>query len=120
MITYLFYSFTVVTCPKLRLPENGYLVKASACSNVIHAACGIRCRIGFYLTGDSIRLCGKDGNWSLKQVTNGEILPENCSGPGKVAFATNCTITCKKGFVLEGPHSRYCGGRSGVWTQRQM
>ncbi|XP_031369830.1 sushi, von Willebrand factor type A, EGF and pentraxin domain-containing protein 1-like isoform X3 [Apis dorsata] len=193
----------VVTCPKLRLPENGYLVKASACSNVIHAACGIRCRIGFYLTGDSIRLCGKDGNWSgnepkclpktcpalrvpahgrircqndedhhlikedtttypidtrcqfkcetgyqlrgskirnclplsqwdglkatckaikcepLKQVTNGEILPENCSGPGKVAFATNCTITCKKGFVLEGPHSRYCGGRSGIWTQRR-
>lgn len=55
----------------------------------------------------------------LKQVTNGEILPENCSGPGKVAFATNCTITCKKGFVLEGPHSRYCGGRSGIWTQRR-
>lgn len=55
----------------------------------------------------------------LKQVTNGQILPENCSGPEKVAFSTNCTITCKKGFVLEGPHSRYCGGRSGVWTQRR-
>lgn len=53
-----------VTCPKLRVPENGYLVKASACSNVVHAACGIRCRIGFHLTGDSIRLCGKDGAWS--------------------------------------------------------
>lgn len=56
--------FPAITCPKLRVPENGYLVKASACSNVVHAACGIRCRIGFHLTGDSIRLCGKDGSWS--------------------------------------------------------
>lgn len=56
--------FSAITCPKLRIPENGYLVKASACSNVMHAACGIRCRIGFHLTGDSIRLCGKNGNWS--------------------------------------------------------
>lgn len=56
--------FPAITCPKLRVPENGYLVKASACSNVVHEACGIRCRIGFHLTGDSIRLCGKDGSWS--------------------------------------------------------
>ncbi|XP_076634348.1 sushi, von Willebrand factor type A, EGF and pentraxin domain-containing protein 1 [Colletes latitarsis] len=193
----------VITCPKLKIPENGYLVKAGACSNVVHAACGIRCKIGFYLTGDSIRLCGKNGNWSgnepkcllktcpalripthgrmrcqneedrhlitenftaypidarcqfrcdngyqlrgskirnclplsqwdglkatckaimcepLKQITNGEILPENCSGPEKVPFATNCTIMCKKGFVLEGPRTRLCGGRSGVWSQRR-
>ncbi|XP_076749113.1 sushi, von Willebrand factor type A, EGF and pentraxin domain-containing protein 1 [Xylocopa sonorina] len=193
----------VISCPKLKVPENGYLVKASACNNVVHAACGIRCRIGFYLTGDSIRLCGKDGNWSgnepkcllktcsalrvpthgrmrcqseeedhsikedstaypidtrcyfrceigyqlrgskirnclplsqwdglkatckaikcepLKRIANGEISPENCSGPGKVPFATNCTITCRKGFVLQGPRSRHCGGRSGVWSQRR-
>ncbi|XP_060818726.1 sushi, von Willebrand factor type A, EGF and pentraxin domain-containing protein 1-like isoform X1 [Bombus pascuorum] len=193
----------VITCPRLRVPENGYLVKASACSNVVHAACGIRCRIGFYLTGDSIRLCGKDGNWSgnepkcllktcpalripthgrmrcqndedqhlstedttmypidsrcqfrcetgyqlrgskvrnclplsqwdglkamctaikcepLKQVANGQISPENCSGPEKLPFGTNCTITCKKGFVLEGPRFRHCSGRSGVWSQRR-
>ncbi|KZC10086.1 Sushi, von Willebrand factor type A, EGF and pentraxin domain-containing protein 1 [Dufourea novaeangliae] len=193
----------VITCPKLRIPNYGYLVKASACNNVVHAACGIRCRIGFYLTGDSIRLCGKDGSWSgnepkcllktcaalrapshgrmrcqneedqhlfmenytaypidtrcqfrcdtgyrlrgskirnclplsqwdglkaackaikcepLKRLPNGRISPEICSGPEKVPFATNCTIKCKKGFVLEGPRSRLCGGRSGVWTQRR-
>ncbi|XP_017761718.1 PREDICTED: sushi, von Willebrand factor type A, EGF and pentraxin domain-containing protein 1-like [Eufriesea mexicana] len=193
----------VITCPKLKVPENGYLVKASACSNVVHAACGIRCRIGFYLTGDSIRLCGKDGNWSgnepkcllktcpalripthgrmrcqndedqrlitedtttypidarcqfkceigyqlrgskirnclplsqwdglkatckaikcepLKQIMNGQIFPEYCSGPNKVTFATNCTVLCNEGFVLEGPRFRYCGGRAGVWTQRR-
>ncbi|CAK9810357.1 Sushi, von Willebrand factor type A, EGF and pentraxin domain-containing protein 1, partial [Anthophora quadrimaculata] len=193
----------IITCPKLRVPDNGYLVKASACSNVVHAACGIRCRIGFYLTGDSIRLCGKDGNWSgneprcllktcpplrppahgrmrcqneedeylitenstaypidtrcqfkcetgyqlrgskfrnclplsqwdglkatckaikcepLKKISNGEVFPEICSGPEKVPFATNCTIMCRKGFILEGPSIKFCGGRSGVWSQRR-
>lgn len=61
---FFFFLFLAITCPKLRIPQNGYLVKASACGNVMHAACGIRCRIGFHLTGDSIRLCGKNGNWS--------------------------------------------------------
>ena len=56
--------FKAITCPKLKVPENGYLVKASACSNVVNAACGVRCRIGFHLTGDSIRLCQNNGTWS--------------------------------------------------------
>ncbi|XP_011690241.1 PREDICTED: sushi, von Willebrand factor type A, EGF and pentraxin domain-containing protein 1-like [Wasmannia auropunctata] len=197
------YKCEAITCPKLRIPENGYLVKASACSNVVHAACGVRCRIGFHLTGDSIRLCGKDGAWSgnepqcllktcpalrapphgrvkcehdedyqhqfeenstvypidtrclfrcdigfqlrgskvrnclplsrwdglkvtckavkcdpLPQIANGDITPEICTGPGKVPFATNCTITCNEGFALEGPTGRTCIGRTGIWSQR--
>nr|XP_050859532.1 sushi, von Willebrand factor type A, EGF and pentraxin domain-containing protein 1-like isoform X2 [Vespula vulgaris] len=188
----------VITCPKLKVPENGYLVKANACSNVVNAACGIRCRIGFQLTGDSIRLCEKDGTWSgnepqcsplraplhgrvrcqhdevyqdrmkedltsypidtrcqfrcdvgyqlrgskvrnclpvsrwdglettckpikcepLKQLANGMIYPTNCTGPEKLSFAMNCTILCKEGYKLEGPRSRFCGGRAGVWSQR--
>ncbi|XP_012216127.2 sushi, von Willebrand factor type A, EGF and pentraxin domain-containing protein 1 isoform X1 [Linepithema humile] len=192
-----------ITCPKLKVPENGYLVKANACSNVVHAACGIRCRIGFHLTGDSIRLCGKDGTWSghepqcllktcpalrepahgrvkcqhdenyqhqfeenstvypidtrcqfkcnvgyqlrgskvrnclplsrwdglkvtctavkcepLPQITNGAITPLICTGTAKVPFATNCTIACGRGFVLEGPSSRSCSGRTGIWSHR--
>ncbi|XP_018392761.1 PREDICTED: sushi, von Willebrand factor type A, EGF and pentraxin domain-containing protein 1-like [Cyphomyrmex costatus] len=197
------YECEAIMCPKLRIPDNGYLVKASACSNVVHAACGVRCRIGFHLTGDSIRLCGKDGAWSgnepqcllktcsalrspihgrvkcehdedyqhqfkenstvypidtrcqfrcdvgyqlrgskvrnclplsrwdglkvickavkcepLPQITNGDIFPEICTGPAKVAFATNCTITCNEGFILEGPTNRTCIGRTGIWSQR--
>ncbi|XP_026669674.1 sushi, von Willebrand factor type A, EGF and pentraxin domain-containing protein 1-like [Ceratina calcarata] len=198
------YKCEVITCPKLKVPENGYLVKASACSNVVHAACGIRCKIGFYLTGDSIRLCGTGGNWSgnepkcllktcpavrvpvhgrmrcqteenqrsiakdlaaypidtrcqfkcdtgyqlrgskirnclplsqwdglkatckaikcepLKQIANGLISPNSCFGPEKSPFAMNCTITCKEGFILQGPRFRYCGGKSGVWSQRKI
>ncbi|XP_015588785.1 sushi, von Willebrand factor type A, EGF and pentraxin domain-containing protein 1 [Cephus cinctus] len=192
-----------ITCPKLKVPENGYLVKANACNNVINAACGVRCKIGFYLTGDSIRLCRKSGVWSgtepqcllktcpameapphgrircnhedsdqyeirpdlaafpidtscqfkcdigyqirgsrvrnclplsrwdglkvtckpikclpLKHVANGEIRPKICTGTNKLPFATNCTIICKEGFVLEGPRSRFCAGRTGTWSQR--
>lgn len=55
----------------------------------------------------------------LKQVPNGQISPENCSGPEKLPFGTNCTISCRKGFTLEGPRSRHCSGRSGVWSQRK-
>ncbi|XP_012529984.1 sushi, von Willebrand factor type A, EGF and pentraxin domain-containing protein 1 isoform X2 [Monomorium pharaonis] len=197
------YKCEAITCPRLRIPENAYLVKASACSNVVHAACGVRCRIGFHLTGDSIRLCGKDGVWSgnepqcllktclalrapahgsvkcehdedyqhqfmenstvypidtrcqfrcdvghqlrgskvrnclplsrwdglkvtcqavkcepLPQIANGDIIPEICIGPAKIPFATNCTIACNEGFVLEGPTVRSCTGHAGVWSQR--
>ncbi|XP_015174373.1 PREDICTED: sushi, von Willebrand factor type A, EGF and pentraxin domain-containing protein 1-like isoform X2 [Polistes dominula] len=194
----------VITCPKFKVPENGYLVKANACSNVVNAACGIRCKIGFQLTGDSIRLCGKNGIWSgneaqcsvktcpalkapqhgrvrcqnddiyqdrlkenltsypidtrcqfkcdlgyqlrgskvrnclplshwdglettckpikcepLKQLANGMIFPKNCTGREKLSFTMNCTISCKKGYKLEGPRIRSCGGRAGVWSQRR-
>ncbi|KAL6256847.1 hypothetical protein P5V15_011783 [Pogonomyrmex californicus] len=197
------YKCEAITCPKLKIPENGYLLKAKDCSNVVHAACGIRCRIGFHLQGDSIRLCGKDGTWlgnepqcllktcpalrapahgrvkcehdedyqhqfkenstvypidtrcqfrcdvgyqlrgsvvrnclplsrwdglkvtckavkcePLPQIVNGNITPEICTGPAKVSFATNCTITCNEGFVLEGPSSRSCTGRTGIWSKR--
>ncbi|XP_033211055.1 sushi, von Willebrand factor type A, EGF and pentraxin domain-containing protein 1-like isoform X2 [Belonocnema kinseyi] len=193
-----------ITCPKLKVPENGYLVKASACSNVVNAACGVRCRIGFHLTGDSIRLCRKNGTWSgtepqcllktcpslrapqngnisckhedgveqrmlsdsliaqpidtqcefkcengyqlrgskvrnclpisswdglrttcnlihckpLPPVTNGEITPSICNNNTKIPFGTNCTINCKEGFELEGPKSKICGGRHGIWSKR--
>lgn len=55
----------------------------------------------------------------LKQVANGQISPENCLGPEKLPFGSNCTISCEKGFTLEGPRSRHCSGRSGVWSQRK-
>lgn len=62
----LFFNFLIlaITCPKLKVPENGYLVKANACNNVVNAACGLRCKIGFRLVGDSIQLCRINGTWS--------------------------------------------------------
>ena len=57
-----------MTCPKLRVPENGYFVKENDCHNVVNAACGIRCKIGFHLAGDSIRLCSKNGSWTGEET----------------------------------------------------
>ncbi|XP_058800603.1 sushi, von Willebrand factor type A, EGF and pentraxin domain-containing protein 1-like [Phymastichus coffea] len=192
-----------ITCLKLKVPDNGYFVKANDCNNVINAACGIRCRIGFQLIGDSIRLCGQGGSWSgvetqcllktcaalrapvngrircelehannrskvsdrvahpidtrcqfqckhgfqlrgskvrnclplarwdglkatckpihcepLKAVANAEIQPKSCMGPRKLPYASNCMITCRKGYKLEGPRTRVCVGRHGTWSKR--
>lgn len=55
----------VITCPKLKAPENGYFVKhPSACGHVLNAACGARCKSGYQLTGSSIHLCQENGTWS--------------------------------------------------------
>jgi len=54
----------------------------------------------------------------LLRIANGNIIPEICTGPAKVSFAINCTITCDRGFTLEGPSGRSCSGRTGIWSQR--
>lgn len=56
-------AFLEMQCPDLTPPENGYFVR-NTCSNVVNAACGIRCNPGYTLQGSSIRLCGEDGTWS--------------------------------------------------------
>ncbi|XP_011871381.1 PREDICTED: sushi, von Willebrand factor type A, EGF and pentraxin domain-containing protein 1-like [Vollenhovia emeryi] len=123
------YKCEAITCPKLRIPGNGYLVKASACSNVVHAACGIRCRIGFHLTGDSIRLCGKDGNWSgnepqcllktcpaLRAPTHGRVKCEHDEdyqhqfkeNSSVYPIDTRCQFRCDVGYQLRGSKVRNC------------
>ncbi|EFN77937.1 Sushi, von Willebrand factor type A, EGF and pentraxin domain-containing protein 1 [Harpegnathos saltator] len=118
-----------ITCPKLKVPDNGYLVKASACSNVVHAACGIRCKIGFHLTGDSIRLCRKNGSWSGNEP---QCLLKTCPAIRPPAHGhmkcehdedyqhhfkedstvypidTRCLFKCDVGYQLRGSKVRNC------------
>ncbi|KAJ8676668.1 hypothetical protein QAD02_012455 [Eretmocerus hayati] len=194
---------TAVSCPKLEVPMHGYLVKKDACHNVMNAACGIRCQVGFHLAGTSVRLCGENGSWtgqethcqektctSLLPPANGHIRcerenenvevksdgqttqpmdtrcqfkcgdgfrirgskyrtclpvskwdglkttcksifceplrallhadyhPKNCVGSRKLPYSTNCTMTCRKGYKLEGPRVRTCVGKLGTWSKR--
>lgn len=122
-----------VTCPKFRIPENGYLVKANACSNVVNAACGLRCRIGFRLIGDSIRLCSNNATWSgietqcilktcptprppLHGRVHCEYDDESHSNPlkrSKLSIATlpidaRCQFKCNNGYQLLGSKLRNC------------
>jgi len=60
------YFLSVVTCPLPIPPKNGYFVKEK-CSNVLNAACGVRCNIGFELMGSSVRICQKNGTWTGNQ-----------------------------------------------------
>ncbi|XP_023290329.1 sushi, von Willebrand factor type A, EGF and pentraxin domain-containing protein 1 [Orussus abietinus] len=119
-----------ITCSKLTVPENGYLVKASACSNVVNAACGVRCRIGFHLLGDSIRLCRRNGAWSgvepkcllktcsaLGAPSHGRIRCEHedidqhrliTSGAAAHPIDTRCQFKCDIGYQLRGSRIRNC------------
>ncbi|XP_052871110.1 sushi, von Willebrand factor type A, EGF and pentraxin domain-containing protein 1-like, partial [Anopheles cruzii] len=54
-----------VTCTELQPPPHGYFVmEPKPCGRVLNAACGVRCRPGYELTGTSIRLCQENGTWS--------------------------------------------------------
>lgn len=57
-------SSLVLKCQKLTVPEHGYFVKRKPCDTVRYTACGIRCEVGYTLTGTSIRLCQNNGTWS--------------------------------------------------------
>lgn len=77
----------MIRCPYLTPPINGYFVKKS-CSNVLHAACGVRCNIGFDLSGSSVRLCQKNGTWS---GTAPRCLPKSCN---KLKPVPNAELIC--------------------------
>ncbi|CAG9855886.1 unnamed protein product [Phyllotreta striolata] len=114
-------------CPKITAPPNGYYVKNKVCPNVIYSACGIRCEVGYFLKGTSVRLCLKNGTWSgedteceiktcgpLAEPKNGKL---DCYQPDSdqhfdnftaLPVDTICKYTCNEGHLLTGSLERYC------------
>ncbi|XP_066591150.1 sushi, von Willebrand factor type A, EGF and pentraxin domain-containing protein 1-like isoform X2 [Prorops nasuta] len=133
------------TCPVLRAPSHGKIRcwhetenkndvdrATNRTSHPIDTRCEFRCETGFQLHGSKVRNCLPQSRWDgqkvscravkcdpLKEIPNGKILPRNCLGSEKLPFATNCTVVCNQGFDLEGPRTRLCGGRTGVWSRRR-
>uniref|UniRef100_A0A4W3I336 Sushi, von Willebrand factor type A, EGF and pentraxin domain containing 1 n=1 Tax=Callorhinchus milii TaxID=7868 RepID=A0A4W3I336_CALMI len=106
----------VVQCPELQPPQNGYFIQ-NVCNNQYNAACGIRCKVGFDLSGSSIRLCQSNGQWSgsdpscrvrtcprLRKPEHGFV---NCS-TNSPSYKTVCHVTCNKGYRLEGRAKLTC------------
>ncbi|RZF32333.1 hypothetical protein LSTR_LSTR001797 [Laodelphax striatellus] len=110
----------MVHCPDLHVPENGYMIHGW-CSTLMNAACGMRCDIGYRLTGSSIRMCLPNGTWSgspvkcvmkrcprLAGIENGNV---TCypNEPGVDSpVDTECVATCDEGFTLIGSKKRTC------------
>ncbi|KAJ8262626.1 hypothetical protein GJAV_G00168500 [Gymnothorax javanicus] len=116
----------VVHCPQISPPENGFFIQ-NVCNNHFNAACGVRCKPGFHLTGSSIRLCQPNGHWSgsdpscrvrtcrtLSPPRHGRL---NCS-EGSASFRTRCEIYCAAGYKLEGSAQLICQANS-QWSGTQ-
>lgn len=117
-----------IKCKKLDPPVHGYFVKRQECGNVLNNACGVRCEVGYTLTGNSIRLCQMNGTWSGNspscQVKTCLPLPSPLHGKitcshsdlgilyneteASLPVDTMCTFKCEHGRVLTGSPQRTC------------
>lgn len=81
---------SVVYCPALSPPENGFFVQ-NVCNNHFEAACGVRCKPEFDLQGTSIRLCQADSTWSGT--------PASCIGEEEAGLMHNINIITGGGVL---------------------
>lgn len=72
LVTWSFVA--VLRCPELKKPANGYFVN-DYCDSVFNAACGIKCKPGYELRGNSLRICQENGVWSGEEA---ECVSKHC------------------------------------------
>ncbi|ERE72500.1 E-selectin-like protein [Cricetulus griseus] len=118
----------VVECEALTHPDNG-VRKCSSNSGSFpwNTTCTFDCDEGYRRVGAQNLQCTSSGFWdnekpSCKVVTcdaipwprHGSVRCSN-STSGEFAFKSCCNLTCKQGFMLEGPAQVECSAE-GQWT----
>ncbi|XP_039287385.1 sushi, von Willebrand factor type A, EGF and pentraxin domain-containing protein 1-like [Nilaparvata lugens] len=128
---------TMVHCPDLDVPENGFMVHGW-CSTLMNAACGVRCDSAHTLDGSSIRICLPNGTWSgipvtctikrcprLPIIENGNLTCYPDEPELDSPVDAECVATCDDGFFLIGSKKRTClplskwDGRSNICKAMQ-
>ncbi|XP_066480245.1 P-selectin [Tiliqua scincoides] len=105
----------------------------TACSHPIgefayRSTCEFACEPGFALVGTNASSCLASGNWSAPLPTCQAVecpalaIPDNgglnCSHPhGDFAYSSNCTFSCKTGFVRVGKEQLQCTAQ-GMWSEK--
>ncbi|CAI8053959.1 P-selectin [Geodia barretti] len=111
-----------IVCPLLRDPDNG---NVNLSGNTFGQTAEYTCNDGFNLVGDSILMCGADGQWTgdspvceavqcpiLDSPMNGSVL---ISGTGVGVYQDTATYACETGFNLVGMSERVCQS-DGTWS----
>ncbi|KAL3867860.1 hypothetical protein ACJMK2_040706, partial [Sinanodonta woodiana] len=115
------------TCPALKIPKNGNMI-CSADDFSFNTTCQFTCDTGYKLVGARKRKCLAVPYWTgittrcrvntcqaLPVIRDGSIYPAVCRENDEVSHGTTCSITCRSGYTLIGPHSRQCLP-NGMWT----
>ncbi|KAL3867863.1 hypothetical protein ACJMK2_040709 [Sinanodonta woodiana] len=115
------------TCPALMIPKNGNMI-CSADDFSFNTTCRFTCDTGYKLVGARKRTCLAVAYWTgittrcrvitckaLPVIRDGSIYPAVCTENDEVSYGTTCSITCRSGYTLIGPHSRQCLP-NGMWT----
>ncbi|XP_064386127.1 sushi, von Willebrand factor type A, EGF and pentraxin domain-containing protein 1-like isoform X2 [Halichondria panicea] len=113
-------SCDIVTCPALSDPHNGMV---DVPNNNFGTVANYTCNTGYMLTGDVIRVCEVNGDWSGTASTCDIITCPTLSDPtnGTVDVPSNnlesiATYACDTGYNLTGGSSTRTCGSDGVWS----
>uniref|UniRef100_A0A3B3HKR0 E-selectin n=1 Tax=Oryzias latipes TaxID=8090 RepID=A0A3B3HKR0_ORYLA len=116
------------TCPPVSSPAHGSLVCSDPHGQFSFGSrCASTCEDGFVLNGTEETNCTSSGMWSqdiprcfvqrcppLSSLSHGSLA---CSGPhGEFSFASRCTFTCGRGYLLTGAETTECTS-AGTWSK---
>ncbi|XP_030583129.1 E-selectin-like [Archocentrus centrarchus] len=117
---------TVVRCPLLETPENGY-INCSSSESVYNSQCSFTCDQGYTLEGHELLICDHHGNWTRDKPTCQAIICQNpergaplitqCSESlTELRPNSTCSFSCEEGFELQGANTIQCS-EDGQWTK---